>query len=97
MMDELTERNAYLAEIEEGFQKRIQRQRRLDSEGVRQSISGGFGSVVTNPRGLVLAVDLDPDAVRYVEEKVLASRIVDAINKADRSARQLRAKLAKGE
>jgi len=95
-MDELTERNAYVAEIEERFQKRIQKQQLLDREGVRQNIKGGYGSVVTNPRGLVLAVDLDLDTIRDVDEKTLAARIVDAIGKTDQRARQLRASIAKG-
>jgi DNA-binding protein YbaB len=69
---------------------------RLTREGVRAEIRADAGWVAVNAYGVVIAVELDRDAIAHLPEQVLGRYVVAAVDSAKHQAQRLRRELLAG-
>lgn len=89
-MPSMQEIEDLVAEVARNTARAQERAEAWSNTEVRQPIAHDLGEVVVSGYGLLLAIDLNPDMLRYTTERALAPAIVDAIRRAEQKAEDIR-------
>lgn len=89
-MPSMQEIENFVAEVERNTARARQRAGTWTATNVVVAIAGNLGQVVVNGYGALRAIELDPNALRLTNERTLASSVLDAVNRAEKKAENIR-------
>lgn len=90
-MPSMQEIEDFVAEVERNTARATERAHGWKAVRIVEAIEGRLGRVVVDGYGVLHAVELDGDGLRFIDEQRLGPAVLDAIRRAERRAEEKRA------